>query len=351
MTSGALATKILEGRAGLAAIEAAWWELFSRTASARPFQSPAWLLPWSACCTRAANIRAIAVLRGSTLAGLLPLQIGGDSDRALVTLLGRGITDYLDALVDPAETPAVLERFARALPELIPPNARLELPDLPHDSALLRLDFARRDQRCTRTTSAVCPHLVLDRSFPEILAKLPRWLARNLRQGETRLRERGVRFRLADEGTLARDLEAFFELHGARWGVRGESGVLHDPAVREFHRRAAPRLFERGLLELVIAELEGRAIAAAYVLTRRDAALYLTGFDPSFARCSLGSVIIARSIERAIAGGRSRYDFLRGGEPYKYHFGANDSLTASLSFEPSGATAARRAQPRTESRP
>ena len=36
------------------------------------------------------------------------------------------------------------------------------------------------------------------------------------------------------------------------------------------------------------------------------------------------AILVARSIEMALAAGRSRFDFLRGDEPYKYGWGARD---------------------------
>jgi CelD/BcsL family acetyltransferase involved in cellulose biosynthesis len=93
------------------------------------------------------------------------------------------------------------------------------------------------------------------------------------------------------------------------------------------------------MLELELCVVGGRPIAGAYVLARRDAHLYLTGFDPAYERCSAGSVVIGRSIARAIAAGRRSYDFLRGAEPYKYAWGATDAVTLCVSF------AAERASP------
>jgi Acetyltransferase (GNAT) domain len=51
------------------------------------------------------------------------------------------------------------------------------------------------------------------------------------------------------------------------------------------------------------------------------------------ARLVPGVVLIARTIEDAIARGARRYDFLRGEEPYKYGFGARpvDVLGVRLS--------------------
>ena len=51
---------------------------------------------------------------------------------------------------------------------------------------------------------------------------------------------------------------------------------------------------------------------------------YNAGVDPDARDLSPGVVLIARYIERALAAGKRRFDFLRGDEPYKYEWGAVD---------------------------
>ena len=46
-----------------------------------------------------------------------------------------------------------------------------------------------------------------------------------------------------------------------------------------------------------------------------------------------GVVLIARTIEDAIARGFRRYDFLRGEEPYKYGFGAAPADVLRVTLE------------------
>ena len=53
-------------------------------------------------------------------------------------------------------------------------------------------------------------------------------------------------------------------------------------------------------------------------------AAYQSGWDPSFARHSMGSVLVLHALERAADEGARTFDFLRGREPYKYRFGARD---------------------------
>jgi CelD/BcsL family acetyltransferase involved in cellulose biosynthesis len=49
---------------------------------------------------------------------------------------------------------------------------------------------------------------------------------------------------------------------------------------------------------------------------------YLNGFDPAFARYSLGSLLMLDAIRQAIGEGCLEVDFLRGDEPYKAQLGA-----------------------------
>ena len=64
--------------------------------------------------------------------------------------------------------------------------------------------------------------------------------------------------------------------------------------------------------------VEDRPAAALFCLEYGDTVgLYNSGFDPEARALSPGVVLIARTIEDAIARGFRRYDFLRGEEPYK----------------------------------
>ena len=52
----------------------------------------------------------------------------------------------------------------------------------------------------------------------------------------------------------------------------------------------------------------------------------LAGFDPAFSKLSPGTLTIGHAIDQAIREGATEFDFLRGGEPYKYHWGAVDRV-------------------------
>jgi CelD/BcsL family acetyltransferase involved in cellulose biosynthesis len=80
--------------------------------------------------------------------------------------------------------------------------------------------------------------------------------------------------------------------------------------------------------------LEGRPAASLFSLEYGGSVgVYNSGFDPEARALSPGVVLIARTIEDAIARGFRRYDFLRGDEPYKYGFGAVPTEVMRVTLE------------------
>jgi CelD/BcsL family acetyltransferase involved in cellulose biosynthesis len=53
----------------------------------------------------------------------------------------------------------------------------------------------------------------------------------------------------------------------------------------------------------------------------------MQGFDPAYVDFSPGMLVLEAVIRDALAEGRSRVDFLRGREKYKYAWGAQDQPT------------------------
>ena len=115
--------------------------------------------------------------------------------------------------------------------------------------------------------------------------------------------------------------------HGkaCRWAG---SKVIRDQ-VRQQSRVFIRRLFELsgtdGPVRLTFLSVGGRRIAAGIHLETPDGYLYYNaGVDPDARELSPGVVMVHAYVQRAIAEGKGRLDFLRGDEPYKYEWGAVD---------------------------
>jgi CelD/BcsL family acetyltransferase involved in cellulose biosynthesis len=132
--------------------------------------------------------------------------------------------------------------------------------------------------------------------------------------------------RLDDSTDPLGDLEAFIDLHQRRWGA---AGLFPPTAGGEQSRVFIHRLFELagsdGPVRLTFLTVGGRRIAAGIHLETADGYLYYNaGVDPDARELSPGVVMVHAYVQRAIADGKRRLDFLRGDESYKYEWGAVD---------------------------
>ncbi len=315
-----LRTTMIEETGDLVRLLPDWWALWSRAARATPFQSPAWLLPWWEVFHPGALLTA-AVRRDGLLVGLAPFYLeDGPHGRRLLPL-GIGITDHLDVLVDGAPAEAVGAALAAAYGS---ERARWDVWSLeelrPEASArALPLGPLRHEE----TAQSACP--VLD--LPATEAEWRRTRAgRRWHRAWSRVgRREGVAVAEGDAVTAPGLLDHVIDLHARRWAAAGQAGVLAHPDVQRFHRTAAPRLMAANLLRLFGLRVEGRMTAAYYGLVHRgEAYAYLNGFDPAFGFDSPGSALIGHAMRDALARGCTTFSFLRGREPYKYAWGAQD---------------------------
>jgi CelD/BcsL family acetyltransferase involved in cellulose biosynthesis len=135
------------------------------------------------------------------------------------------------------------------------------------------------------------------------------------------------------------DLDAFIDLHQRRWG---ELGLFPPTAGGDASRVFIRRLFEAfgpgGPVRLSFLTVGVRRIAAGIHLDDGESlAYYNAGVDPDARELSPGVLMVAQYVEAAIAAGRSRLDFLRGDEPYKYEWGAVDEPIQRLLVRRTGA--------------
>jgi CelD/BcsL family acetyltransferase involved in cellulose biosynthesis len=98
--------------------------------------------------------------------------------------------------------------------------------------------------------------------------------------------------------------------------------------MRGFLRSLLPQLSAAALLRLHTLQIDSLIIAAVFVLHGHETAyFYISGFDPEWSRFSPGNVTVAAAMRQAASEGAREIHFLRGREPYKYHFGAEDRPT------------------------
>jgi CelD/BcsL family acetyltransferase involved in cellulose biosynthesis len=272
-----------------------WEDLFERCPSATPFQHPEWLISWWRRWGNPSDLDVIADTRAGRLITFAPLRWW----QGRRIFIGTGITDYNDVLGEP--------------PPLTGP---LALEDVSPATAL---------DKSSMTHCSVCPYALLD-------SQLSAKLVKNLRYSRRKLDDLGdTRIDMADRDTFPEFLDALFRYHEARWRTLGTEGLLNDESVKSFHEEVATGFLCRGMLRLYGLRLDGALRAALYCFARGGRVYYyLGGFDPDLASYSPGSLLIQHAWKDAKSRGDSEFDFLRGDEPYKRSWGAQNRWTYRL---------------------
>lgn len=320
----ALEVAVLDTEAELRALVPEWRAL-ATAGECTPFQRPEWILPWWAHFGTQAPA-ALTVRRGGELLGFAPLYVRPEPDGARVlALIGTGNTDYADVLAHPScrreVAAAVLDHVSATCAEW----DRCELGPLPPSSVLVEA-AAPDGWQIARTQAGVCPVLALIGEPPAVKGSVRGSFLARLRNATRRLaKEHEMHVESAGPENAGALLEELCVLHEARWGARGEPGVLADARTRAFHMDVVTAMAEQDLLRLYVMRVDGLPAAAFYGFADgKRLYSYLGGFDPALARYSIGSLIILHAIEAAAARGAREVDFLRGREEYKYRWGGID---------------------------
>ena len=307
-----------------------WIALWQRVPGATPFQLPHWLVPWWRQFGTGMP-RIVTARAEERLIGVLPLYELHEPGCIKLLPIGISVSDYIDALADPAY-PELTSALLAATRD-IPGWQECHLPDLPPDSALGRA-AAPLGLAETRQPGPCCPVLALPLDPADLATIVPRKTLRDVRQAHARGETLGpVAIDTADLATIDLALDDLFRLHEERWHQRGEPGVLADPAVRAFHRDAARAFCEAGVLRLYRLRISDTVAGVYYGFQHSgNAYAYLGGFDPEMTRLSPGAQLLDHAIRAAITEGAREFHFLRGGESYKYAWGAIDRLNTSRTF-------------------
>lgn len=298
-----------------------WNDLLDRCPRATPFQRPGWLLPWWTEFG-SGELAVLAFRAQGRLVGLLPSFIHRWDGCRQVTLVGTGLTDYLDLT---AEAPFARGCATAALEWLQATRDEWDVADwqdLPGDSPLIAArDHLRAEvgRGLTATAASLCA------GASEQHASLPHGLRRTIRISTRRLEKQArLEFETIRSDPDAIALKALFRLHQQRWAGRGgPQSMLDSTSAQRFLVAATKALSARGTLRLYTMRFAGYIVALIYaILDRAHVYGYITGMDPDLAKFSPGSLLLNYAMADAIGEGARVWDFLRGEEEYKFQWGA-----------------------------
>jgi CelD/BcsL family acetyltransferase involved in cellulose biosynthesis len=269
------------------------------------------------------------------LVGLAPLYYDNcDPQKRVIRMIGcRDVSDYLDLIIARGHEEAVYRRFVSYLSREAEPWDVLDLCNIPQASQTFVLLQAMAEAEGYQTLveiEDVCPIIPLPATWDEYLMMLDKKQRHEVRRKLRRAEDAGSRFLIVGPNDdLRAEMATFIELHQKS---TPEKDAFMDPQMQGFFLDVTQAAHQEGWLQLAFVEMEGERSASLLNFDYNNGILvYNSGYDPaSFRHLSPGIVVTAQCIENAITLGRDRFDFLRGGEEYKYRFGAQDTRVRRL---------------------
>jgi CelD/BcsL family acetyltransferase involved in cellulose biosynthesis len=262
---------------------------------------------------------------GDQLSAILPSFIHEWNGRVQMTLVGSGISDYLDPVVDPPCWPEFLYQLQEHL-QSTPGWQVCDWQDLDTNSPLTALRDA------VTHTHVPCSSICLTGSFESFWSARPSGLRRNLRRYTQRAQQIApVTFEVV-EGNDPALLDRIIRLHSRRWRAHGEPGMIALNHSAPFLREVTARLSR---MVCYFALRFGDDVAAALLafVHRNEIFAYMSAFDPENESFGFGSKLLYEALRAAHDSRYSAWNFLRGDEPYKFLFGAEQTRRCRITIE------------------
>lgn len=302
-------------------LAADWDRLHRLSGHSSPFMSWEWASTWWDHFG-SGRLHIVALRQGGQLSALAPLyRCIGPLGMPTLRQIGAGQSDYLDFLLRPDPAGPGYGELVQAILNSAG-SVLILLEQVPETRLAALQDQAR---------SAGSYLQVKERGHCYVADLPPRWedytasLGSNDRYNigrRTRALEKrhGVLFRRYTRpgDDLDRKVADFFNLMVRRLSMRGRRLSAEEEVSRTFHRSVAQQFAARGWLDLCVLEKDNRMIAGLLSFEHDNTLFYYhSGFDPDWAKYSVGMVIMAKCIEQGIARGIRRFDFMRGRAAYK----------------------------------
>jgi len=334
---------VFRDESGFEILREEWNALLRRSEMNTVFLTHEWQSVWWAHLGEGELLIVTVRDDAGDLVGIAPLFCAEHADgQRKVEFVGcKDVSDYLDFIVAAGHTREVLRAVLEVLERNAPAWDVVRLCNVPETSPTCQVLAALATERgyaAEVVVDDVCPVVHLPDSWEAYLEMLGgkdrRELRRKLRRAA---RTAHMEFQLlCQPEEIEAVLPSFFELHQMS---HPEKAAFMNEQMQGFFRAMSRAMSEKGWLELALLRFDNVPVAAMLAFDYEgEILLYNSGYQAEgyYATLSPGWVLIALHIQSAIERGRKVYDFLRGGEEYKYRFGGRDTRVYGLTIEQKG---------------
>lgn len=310
-----------------------WELLLDEDPDATFFHTPRYLETWHRVLGQRATPRIHTVHRDGRLVGLIPEahEREGSPTGPLEVIRfmgGTEVTDYLGPIARPEDRGDVARAYLTGLgedrdwDELVAGGLAVDtgwseaITAAAADLGLTVLEVAHED---------VCPRLTTEGGYDAYLDRLPGKLRHELKRKARKLARDVGDVRLVEVAPSELDgaLTTFFDM--ATETETDKGGFFAKDDMRTFFRALADEFAEERTFRLHLLMVAGAPGAATVSLVHGgEWGLYNSAFDQTLRHLAPGMVLVSELVRTAAEEGCGVFDLLRGAEPYKYRFGAED---------------------------
>ncbi len=298
----------------LLAIRDDWSLLHAHLPASTPFQSPDWLLTWwkhfGSGELRVFTFRNTA----GELSGIIPCFLHDWMGKRQLTLLGSGVSDYLEPLIEQEGFKEIISEVRRELMNRCDWDV-CSWQDLSAGSPLMALGVAEPDTPCSE--------ILLTDNFEEFWAERSSGIRRNVKRYRLKAEQiASVEFAVSE--TFDEEcFDALLRLHGIRWREQGESGMIDRNRSAEFLHEMSRMFAQKEMLHLFSLRFQSEIVAVILAFPFKNVIYaYLSAFDPAYSALGFGRILLHQALQYVSNHRFVTWNFLRGEEPYKADWGA-----------------------------
>lgn len=333
---------IIHTDSGFDAVRENWDSVFREDPHAQHFLSWIWLKPYMSRRKRWFILALRERAEGSPYVAFFPMRVVTQQDKKSgrffdeIIMAGNFAADYTGFITLPQYEKHAVAGFCSYLKQQNwtqlkldylagPPERRAAMIRALQGPLVMFRDATPKSMN--DINNCVCPVVTLPQTFDEYLetsmsSQTRQKLRRFLRKVES---DDTYRITFATKDTIKRDLTILFDLWRVRW--EPHKGKERTQKLIAATGDMLMDSFAAGNLDVPVLWHGDHPLGAlANIVDRqkRSILFYITGRDEEWKTPSPGLILHGYCIRRAIEMGFKYYDFLRGNEPYKYMFGAQD---------------------------
>ena len=286
------------------------------------FVLPSWLEVWWQTFGSRTQLYLRAVRQRRKIIGIAPLLV---KEKTASIIGSVDVCDYLDFIV----TPGMEKEFFNILLDDLGQKgiSQLDLKPVRPDSTVLTNLVALAKQRQYEVLyqeEGVSVELDLPSTWDEYLTMLTKKQRHEVKRKLRRLwKADNVDYRCVK---VSQDVRSFLDTFLKLFSLSQEDKAnFMTTQMESFFRSLAEAMAKIGLLRAGILEVDELPVAMILGFDYNNVMyLYNSAYDPNYSYLSVGLLSKVLCIKESIQRGNKKWDFLKGGEPYKYHIGGKE---------------------------